>query len=43
MGSEMNNKQLADRVELIIAIFFLGMSVCFFIKFIISIVGWIAK
>ncbi|AII58710.1 hypothetical protein X792_04890 [Dehalococcoides mccartyi CG1] len=39
----MNNKQLADWVELIIAIFFLGMSVGFFIKFIISIVEWIAE
>lgn len=43
MDSEMNNKQLADRVELIIAAFFLGTSAGIGIAILILIVMWIVE
>ena len=39
----MNNKQLADRIELIIAAFFLGTSAGIGIAILILIVGWISE
>lgn len=39
----MNNKQLADWMELIIAAFFLGTSAGIGIAILILIVGWIAE
>jgi hypothetical protein len=39
----MNNKQLADRLDSLMAIFFLGISAGIVIAVLILIVRWIAK